>query len=72
MERLELTLADARAASDLAHPGDRGGLEEAVGYSLPEWVALNSGWPLYHILGQAIEAHAIRTGEKRDEVDQVA
>jgi hypothetical protein len=47
-------------------------LEEAVGYSLAEWLTLNPGWSLCHLLAQAVEAHAIRTGEKREDVDQVA
>lgn len=49
----------------------QGQLEEAVGYSLAEWLALNPGWPLYHLLAQALEAHAIRTGAEREDVDRL-
>ena len=56
-----------------ARPGGRlrpSRVAEAVGYLLAEWLALKPG-PLYHLLAQALEAHAIQTGEKQEDVDQL-
>ena len=64
------TVARMRQLARRAGVVAQGQLEEAVGYLLAEWLALNPG-PLYHLLAQALEAHAIRTGEKREDVDQL-
>ena len=50
----------------------QGQLEEAVGYSLAEWLALNPGWPPVPPPRPGPRGPRDPDREKRDDVDQVA